>query len=116
MAPAPVSMATALTVVEPTSRPTMYLRSSGPPQSQASCLTLSKTRGFTGFIPLLRSKSLTVTSTFTLLLPFDQPPVTGTSLLIAGIGMFHHRGHRGTQIERTRAGIKYLCDTPCALW
>src|SRR5215472_13975921 len=100
MPPAPVSTTTALTVVEPTSNPTMYLRSSGPPQSQASCFTWSKTRGFTGLIPLLRSKSLTVTSTFTL--PLDQPPVTGTSLIIAGIGMFHHRGHRGTQSERTR--------------
>src|SRR5215471_3042160 len=65
-------MTTALTVVEPTSRPTMYLRSRGPPQSQASCLTLSNTRGL-GLIPLLRSRSLTVTSTSTLLLLLQQP-------------------------------------------
>src|SRR5262245_20796978 len=69
--------------------PTMYLRSWGPSQSQASCFTWSKTLGFAGLIPgspacpvlarwggspLLRNRSLTVTSTFAL--PLDQPPVT----------------------------------------
>src|SRR5262249_10826103 len=74
MASPPVSTTTAFTVVEPTSRPTMYFRSLGPPQSQASCLTASKTLALEGLSPLSRSRSLTVTSIFTL--PLDQPALT----------------------------------------